>query len=96
MEKQVKININGKECYCDKEISLLLLRNDTKIENLQWQVDTLKENNKDYLDRIVKAIEYINKCIFYHDGYIYPDEAKIVKMILNGEWKDFGEDNGKV
>ena len=79
MNNQVKITINNKDYYCDMEVLKLIERLQDKIELLEYNRD--------------KAIEYINKCIFYHDGYIYPDEAKITKMISKGEWKDFGEDN---
>lgn len=89
MEKQVKININGIDYYCDSEVCKLIMRNDDKresleyqnkelnsyldthfdiehnlverVKELQWELDTLKENNKGYLDRIVEAIHFIEK-----------------------------------
>ena len=47
MDKQIKININGKDYYCDGEIAKLIMRNDDKIIDLQL--------------KIIEAIEYIEK-----------------------------------
>ena len=45
MNKQVKIKINGKDYYCDSEILKLIMRNQDKIEALEYNRD--------------KTIEYI-------------------------------------
>ena len=34
-----------------------------RVKDLQWELDTLKENNKGYLDRIVEAIHFIEKLL---------------------------------
>lgn len=47
MNKQAKININNKDYYCDSEILKLIMRNQDKIEALEYNRD--------------KAIEYIEK-----------------------------------
>ena len=39
MNKQVKINIKGKDYYCDSEILKLIMRNQDKIELLEYRID---------------------------------------------------------
>ena len=85
MNKQVKININGKDYYCDSEILKLIMRNQDKIELLEYNRD--------------KAIEYIDTLyIDEYDGNSYyikdntgndklgiEDIPNNIKNILRGE-----------
>ena len=80
MNKQVKIEINGKDYYCDSEILKLIMRNQDKIEALEYNRD--------------KAIEYIEENEFKaSDGEVcYFCNMQVIKNLLSILR---GEDNDK-
>ena len=79
MNKQVKVNINDKDYYCDSEILKLIMRNQDKIELLEYRIDKVIE---------MFDIENIEK---YYYGMSYEfailDFKKDILDILIGEDK---------
>lgn len=73
MNKQVKITIDNKECYCDEEVFKYILRISNKMEELEYNRD--------------KAIEYIERLEVNSIGtpYSYTERGKDLLKILRGE-----------
>lgn len=55
----LKIKINGKECYCEKEVFEYIVRTDEIKEGLQARLKLYEDNEKHLNKKIDKAIEYI-------------------------------------
>ena len=61
MNKQVKVNINDKDYYCDSEILKLIMRNQDKIELLEYRIDKVIEYIKGKKAIFLKiTLEFIN------------------------------------
>ena len=71
MNKQAKVNINNKDYYCDSEILKLIMRNQDKIEALEYNRD--------------KAIKYIEENEFKaSDGEVcYFCNMQVIKNLLS-------------
>ena len=81
MNKQVKININGKDYYCDSEILKLIMRNQDKIELLEYNRDKSIRKLEDLLDMVK----------FYE-----PEMVNLIDIIESIISILRGKDNGKV
>ena len=76
MEKQVKVNINDKDYYCDSEVLKLIMRNQDKIELLEYRID-----------KAIRLMKQMSKGNEKYDNEVYLTnyQIEVIISILRGE-----------